>query len=89
MDTFRALHLDQAAHYTWWRQWGGAHERNIGWRIDYILGRVRGARREFLEVFETKSVWKAPLCFRLYCMLERDPALYDSPDISWAVDYEI
>ena len=33
VDTFRALHPDQPDHYTWWRQWGGARERNVGWRI--------------------------------------------------------
>jgi exodeoxyribonuclease-3 len=37
VDTFRARHPDEPGHYTWWRQWGGARERNIGWRIDYVL----------------------------------------------------
>lgn len=37
VDTFRHLHPDQPGHYTWWRQFGGARERNIGWRIDYLL----------------------------------------------------
>ncbi|MGE3536832.1 MAG: exodeoxyribonuclease III [Candidatus Tectimicrobiota bacterium] len=37
IDTFRHLHPDQPQHYTWWRQFGGARERNIGWRIDYLL----------------------------------------------------
>lgn len=37
IDTFRYLHADKPGHYTWWRQFGGARERNIGWRIDYIL----------------------------------------------------
>jgi exodeoxyribonuclease-3 len=37
VDAFRYMHPDQPGHYTWWRQFGGARERNIGWRIDYIL----------------------------------------------------
>lgn len=37
VDTFRHLHPDEPHHYTWWRQFGGTRERNVGWRIDYIL----------------------------------------------------
>lgn len=37
VDAFRALHPDEPGHYTWWRQWGGARENNVGWRIDYAL----------------------------------------------------
>jgi exodeoxyribonuclease-3 len=37
VDAFRHLHPDTPQCYTWWRQFGGARERNIGWRIDYIL----------------------------------------------------
>jgi exodeoxyribonuclease III len=34
-DTFRTLHPDQEAAYTWWTHWANARARNVGWRIDY------------------------------------------------------
>jgi exodeoxyribonuclease III len=37
VDVFRHMHPAEPDHYTWWRQFGGARERNIGWRIDYII----------------------------------------------------
>lgn len=36
VDTFR-LFTQGNGHYSWWAAWGGARERNVGWRIDYIL----------------------------------------------------
>ncbi len=37
IDTFRTLHPDQKDAYSWWTHWGGARDRNVGWRIDYWL----------------------------------------------------
>ncbi len=36
VDTFR-IFTKGNGFYTWWSHWGGARERNVGWRIDYIF----------------------------------------------------
>ena len=36
IDTFRAFESD-TGHYSWWSQRFGVRERNVGWRIDYVL----------------------------------------------------
>ena len=58
VDAFRKLHPDAPGHYTWWRQWGGAREKNVGWRIDYVLaspGAMRRVRDAFIWPHETGS----------------------------------
>jgi exodeoxyribonuclease-3 len=36
VDTFRHFEAG-GGHYTWWSQRFGVRERNVGWRIDYVL----------------------------------------------------
>lgn len=36
VDTFR-MYTQGNGHYSWWSHFGHARERNVGWRIDYIL----------------------------------------------------
>jgi exodeoxyribonuclease-3 len=36
VDTFR-LFNKAGGNYTWWSHFGGARERNVGWRIDYVM----------------------------------------------------
>lgn len=36
VDTFRAFESG-GGHYSWWSQRFGVRERNVGWRIDYVL----------------------------------------------------
>ena len=53
VDTFRRFH-DGPGHYTWWSQRLGARERNVGWRIDYVLASP-GAMRHVTGAF----IWPA------------------------------
>jgi exodeoxyribonuclease-3 len=51
VDVFRAFEPG-GGHYSWWSQRIGARERNIGWRIDYVLASpaaMRFARGAWIE----------------------------------------
>lgn len=37
VDVGRRLNPDDDAMFTWWPPWRNMRERNIGWRIDYVL----------------------------------------------------
>jgi exodeoxyribonuclease-3 len=44
-DVARALHPDDDQLFTWWAPWRNLRQRNIGWRIDYVLASAELAGR--------------------------------------------
>ncbi|MCA9360945.1 exodeoxyribonuclease III [Candidatus Kaiserbacteria bacterium] len=46
VDSLRVFNKE-SGQYTWWSHWGGARERNVGWRIDYVF--VSEALRSILK----------------------------------------
>jgi exodeoxyribonuclease III len=67
VDLGRALHPDDDELFTWWAPWRNLRQRNIGWRIDYVLasaGLAAGATRcDSLREFGTSD--HAPLLVEL------------------------
>ena len=52
VDTFRHYHPGEGEHYSWWSQRARCRERNVGWRIDYVLaspGLMPYLRGAFIE----------------------------------------
>jgi exodeoxyribonuclease-3 len=45
VDVGRALNPDRDDIFTWWPPWRNMRQRNIGWRIDYILASASLAAR--------------------------------------------
>jgi exodeoxyribonuclease-3 len=45
VDVGRALHPDDENLFTWWAPWRNLRQRNIGWRIDYVLASAAVAAR--------------------------------------------
>jgi exodeoxyribonuclease-3 len=41
VDVGRALEPDNAEMFTWWAPWRNMRQRNIGWRLDYVLASQR------------------------------------------------
>lgn len=45
IDVGRALDPDNDNLFTWWAPWRNLRQRNIGWRLDYVLASETMARR--------------------------------------------
>ena len=50
VDTYRSLHKEGGA-YTWWSHFAQARERNVGWRIDYVM-----ASKELIPLIKKASI---------------------------------
>ncbi len=59
VDVTRALHPDADRLFSWWPYWAKARERNLGWRIDYILTGMQAKTAEVLAKYGTSD--HAPL----------------------------
>jgi len=51
VDTLRVFHPETPDLYTWWSHWGGARERNVGWRIDYWM-----IHNSLCDILQTASI---------------------------------
>ena len=60
-DSFREIHPNEPGQYTWWRQWGGARENNVGWRIDYIFV-SQSARRRIKDAYILPDILGSDHC---------------------------
>jgi exodeoxyribonuclease-3 len=45
VDVGRSLYPDDDQYFTWWAPWRQMRERNIGWRLDYVLASEPLAKR--------------------------------------------
>jgi exodeoxyribonuclease-3 len=45
VDVGRALDPDNEALFTWWAPWRNLRQRNIGWRIDYVVASAELAQK--------------------------------------------
>jgi exodeoxyribonuclease-3 len=60
VDCFR--HFEQGpGHYSWWSQRFGVRERNVGWRIDYVLASP-AAMRYVVDAFMRPEVMGSDHC---------------------------
>lgn len=60
VDTFRHLHPG-TVKYSWWSQRFGAREKNVGWRIDYVLV-SKGFEKKVKEAFILNEVMGSDHC---------------------------
>jgi exodeoxyribonuclease-3 len=70
VDLLRSFDPDNNQLFTWWAPWRNHRERNIGWRLDYVLASEELARQA-----------KSCRCERLFGTSDHGPvtAIFDGP----------
>lgn len=61
VDVLRKRHPGEAGLYTWWSHWANARERNVGWRIDYVIASKR-LEKQISDAFILPSVTGSDHC---------------------------
>src|SRR5204863_6658782 len=52
VDVGRKLYPEDENYFTWWAPWRNMRQRNIGWRLDYVLAsEALAARASACQVF--------------------------------------
>jgi exodeoxyribonuclease-3 len=54
VDVGRALDPDNEGLFTWWAPWRNLRQRNIGWRLDYVLASAPIAARAVSSAVRTE-----------------------------------
>jgi exodeoxyribonuclease III len=67
VDVGRAVDPDNADLFTWWAPWRNLRQRNIGWRIDYVLASrsLHGRTRSCVVQREIGTSDHAPVVYEL------------------------
>ena len=55
VDVLRAVHPEKPGLYSWWSNRGRAREKDLGWRIDYVLASPDLAKRASNAWIEAKA----------------------------------
>lgn len=61
VDTYRNAHPNKKDAYSWWAPYARARERNVGWRIDYVLA-SRSLEKKITKAFILPEVTGSDHC---------------------------
>jgi exodeoxyribonuclease III len=80
-DLSRKFHPDDDRLFTWWAPWRQMRERNIGWRLDYVLASGPLAQKALscTSVREFGTSDHAPLTAVFDVPIERAPVKAETP----------